>query len=61
VVISKSKFEIFTNIKSSQKFKNCKIHPIQRDDFESSIRNSHGVITSAGFQTPSESLFLGKN
>ena len=36
------------------------VKPIQKDLFEESIRNCHGVISSAGFQTSVESLYLGK-
>lgn len=56
----KGKFEIFSNVNKNIKYKNCIVKKIQRDSFEESLINCHGVITSAGFQTPSESLFLGK-
>jgi uncharacterized protein (TIGR00661 family) len=54
------KFEIYSNVKRDMWVKNCLIKKIQRDSFEESLRNCHGVITAAGFQTPSEALYLGK-
>lgn len=60
LVKTKGKFEIFGNVTKSIKYKNCTIKKIQRDSFEQSLINCHGVITAAGFQTTSESLFLGK-
>jgi hypothetical protein len=56
----KIKFEVFAKVKSVHRFKNCVIRPINKDLFENSIRNCHGLISSAGFQAPSEALFLGK-
>jgi len=54
------KFEIFSNVKRDINHGNCSIKRIQKDSFDVSLRDSHGVITAAGFQTPSEALFLGK-
>lgn len=54
------KFEIYSDVKRDIKFKNCIIKKIQKDSFEESLRNCHGVITAGGFQTPSEALYLGK-
>lgn len=54
------KFDIFSNVKKSHWFGKCHILPIRKDLFEESLRTCHGVITNGGFQTASESLFLGK-
>jgi len=54
------KFEIFTNIKRPFRQKNCYFKPIERITFDESLKSSDGVITSGGFQTCSESLFLNK-
>jgi uncharacterized protein (TIGR00661 family) len=48
------KFDIYSDIKKDMRIKNCTIKKIQKDSFEESLRNCHGVITAAGFQTPSE-------
>ena len=60
VEIKGIKFDIFSNVKKDMKIKNCTIKKIQKDSFDESLRNCHGVITAAGFQTPSEALYLGK-
>ena len=48
------------NIKTVYRFKNCIIYPIDKISFVDSFRNSHGIITNAGFQTSSEALYMGK-
>ena len=56
-----TKFEIFSkDVKKSVEFKNIKIYPNSRYKFVDSFINSEGIITSAGFETPSEALFLKK-
>ena len=56
-----NKFQIFhSDIKTVYRFKNCIIYPIDHKTFVDSFRNSHGVITNAGFQTSSEALYMGK-
>ena len=57
---TKIKFEVFHPNIDNTKFKNINLNKIHKDKFDESLRHSHGVITSAGFQTTSESLFLGK-
>lgn len=54
------KFEVFSNIKKPIYFKKNVIRPIDKDRFEESLRNCHGIITSGGFQTSVEALYLGK-
>ena len=34
--------------------------PIDNQNFANSLIHCHGIITGAGFETPAESLFLGK-
>ena len=60
IEVKNIKFEIFSDVKRNMMIKNCVIKKIQKDSFEESLRNCHGVISAAGFQTPSEALFLGK-
>lgn len=56
----KTKFELYHPNANNIKFKNINMNQIHKDRFDESLRHSHGVITAAGFQTTSESLFLGK-
>ncbi len=58
--IKQIKFEIFTNVKKSHWMGKCHILPIKRDLFDESIRTCDGVISTGGFQTSVESLYLGK-
>ena len=44
----------------SYRLGNVEIRPIDSDDFLISMSTASGVLTSAGFETPAESLFLGK-
>ena len=54
-------FEVFSKeVKSPYTYKNIRFFPISNDGFTNSVINSHGVITGAGFETPSETLYLGK-
>lgn len=39
---------------------NLEVFPISSEGFLESVRTSEGVLTSAGFETPAEALFLGK-
>jgi uncharacterized protein (TIGR00661 family) len=34
--------------------------PINKDLFNQSLINCHGIMTGAGFETPAEALYLGK-
>lgn len=40
---------------------NVKIYPVNKKQFENSMAQGMGVICGAGFETPSEALFLNKN
>jgi uncharacterized protein (TIGR00661 family) len=55
------KFEIFTkDVTKVVKYKNMKIRPSSKSKFAESFVNCKGIITSSGFETPSEALFLKK-
>lgn len=41
--------------------RNITIRPIQNDTFLKSLETCQGILTGAGFETPAEALFLGKN
>lgn len=40
--------------------RNIRIHPIDAEAFTESLIHCTGVLTSAGFETPAEALYLGK-
>ena len=55
------KFELFSNYTSDPyTLNNIKVFPINRELFNQSLITCHGIITGAGFETPSEALYLGK-
>jgi len=55
------KFEVFSKeVKEPYTFKNICFYPLSNDKFTESVIYSHGVITGAGFETPAETLYLGK-
>lgn len=54
------KFEVFTDIKRPIKYGNVHLKPIEKTLFDESLKSCHGVITSGGFQTCSEALYLNK-
>lgn len=39
---------------------NIEIYPISNDGFVESMTSAHGMLCGAGFETPAETLFLGK-
>ncbi len=54
-------FEVFSKeVKNPYTYKNIRFFPISNEGFNNSVINSHGVITGAGFETPAETLYLGK-
>jgi uncharacterized protein (TIGR00661 family) len=55
-----NEFHIFSDVKTTYRFKNSIIYPIDKTTFTNSFLNSHGIITNAGFQTSSEALYLSK-
>jgi len=55
------RFEIFSPlVKSSYTEGNCSYFPVNNAAFTTSMIESTGVITGAGFETPAETLYLGK-
>ena len=59
--IADVKWQVFSKkSKEYRKESNIEIFPITNLDFVKSMVSSSGVICGAGFETPAESLFLGK-
>lgn len=46
--------------KSSYAIGNVQVYPVNQELFDQSLITCHGIITGAGFETPSEALYLGK-
>jgi uncharacterized protein (TIGR00661 family) len=40
--------------------KNITYFPVDKDIFNESLLNCHGIITGGGFETPAEAMYLGK-
>lgn len=54
-------FEVFSKkVRSETKIANVKLLPINNTGFTQSMIHSKAVITGAGFETPAEALYLGK-
>lgn len=54
-------FEVFSKTAQEERaFENGKISPIDSEKYLESFRSCKGLLTSAGFESPSEALFLGK-
>jgi uncharacterized protein (TIGR00661 family) len=55
------KWEVFSKHASvPYSFNNISVRPVKSDGFIRSLADSTGVLCNAGFETPSEALFLGK-
>jgi uncharacterized protein (TIGR00661 family) len=55
------KWEIFSKFTAEKKeIENIVFRPINNDEFIHSLENCTGLLTSAGFEGPTEALFLGK-
>ena len=55
------KWQVFSKHNKQSFIKgNIEIHPIDKNDFTKSMVSAHGVLCTAGFETPAEALFLGK-
>lgn len=55
------RFEVFSKkIKQQHTIANITLAPISNEGFTQSMINACGVITGAGFETPAEALYLGK-
>jgi uncharacterized protein (TIGR00661 family) len=56
-----TRWEVFSRETKTIKIeRNITIRPIQNEAFLKSLETCNGILTSAGFETPSEALFLGK-
>lgn len=54
-------FEIFSHeCKFRRRSGNIHWFPVERNSFNESMINCHGLITGGGFETPAEALMLGK-
>lgn len=54
-------FEVFSKkVKQQEKKGNVTLIPISNEGFTQSMIHAHGIITGAGFETPAEALYLGK-
>lgn len=59
--IKNARWEVFSkHAKFSYSQNNVNIHPVDAKRFAKSMAGSTGVLCGAGFETPAESLFLGK-
>lgn len=56
-----SRFEIFSrSLKQPVRKGNIHFLPVNQKSFTKSLINCHAIIAGAGFETPSEALYLGK-
>lgn len=59
--IPQIRWEVFSRTNHfTQIEKNITIRPIQNDVFVQSLNSCQGLLTSAGFESPAEALYLGK-
>ncbi|NCI47674.1 glycosyltransferase family protein [Sediminibacterium soli] len=59
--IKEIRFEVFSKkVRAITAHGNITLIPVSNDAFTRSLIHSHGVITGAGFETPAEALYLGK-
>lgn len=55
------RFQIFTKeVKNIRIQGNIHFYPVNKQLFQESLIHCHGIITGAGFETPSEAIYLGK-
>jgi uncharacterized protein (TIGR00661 family) len=54
-------WEVFSKkCTEAYRFRNISFHPVSMERFTDSFVNCQGILTTAGFETPSEALFMGK-
>lgn len=53
-------FHLFSPVNVLSEFDHIKYHPLSREGFKQAMYDCGGIITNAGFETPSEALQLGK-
>lgn len=58
--ISSTDWQIFTKEIPKRRYSNVSFKKVGSHDFVESIASSRGVLCGAGFETPSEALYLGK-
>lgn len=59
--INDFQFEVFSKeVRQSSKEGNLLFVPVNKDAFNKSLINCHGIITNSGFETPAEALYLRK-
>jgi uncharacterized protein (TIGR00661 family) len=55
------RFEVFSKeVKQKTTVGNITFIPVEKNAFNESLINCHGIITGAGFETPAEALYLQK-
>ncbi len=56
------KWEMFSKHYNGEPYEknNVKVYPISNQDFVRSMASAEGVLCNSGFETPSETLYLGK-
>jgi uncharacterized protein (TIGR00661 family) len=55
------RFEVFSKqVKEPEQHQNILFTPVDKNSFNKSLINCHGIITNSGFETPAEALYLGK-
>ena len=56
------KWHVFSkHAKKSYHIGKLSVYPVDKDEFANSMASSKGVLCGAGFETPAEALYLGKN
>ncbi|WP_196885766.1 glycosyltransferase family protein [Aureivirga sp. CE67] len=59
--IKNTNWQVFSkHCSETYEVENLKIQPIEGKAFEKSLSNCQGVLCGAGFETPAETLYLGK-
>ncbi|MEO8171437.1 MAG: glycosyltransferase family protein [Sediminibacterium sp.] len=59
--VKDAQFHVFSKVRTSIERKgNIVFMPVNNEGFTQSMLSSHGIITGAGFETPAETLYLGK-
>ncbi len=56
------KWEVFSKHHKGEPYSdgNVTVYPVNNDDFVRSLSSCEGILCNAGFETPSEALYLGK-
>lgn len=55
------RFEVFSKkVKQQERKENVTLIPISNEAFTHSMIHANGIITGAGFETPAEALYMGK-